>query len=111
MAGLVSNWARRRYPIGRGKRMSSGSSKAIPVIDIFAGPGGLGEGFSRYRVSNERVFWTALSIEKEEAAHRTLMLRAFYRQFDPGDLTPDYCSRMKGEIETAELFQRHPKKA
>ena len=53
----------------------------IPIIDIFAGPGGLGEGFSSLlNEANERVFKIKLSIEKEAHAHRTLQLRAFFRQ-------------------------------
>jgi len=48
----------------------------IPVVDIFAGPGGLGEGFSALRDSiDERVFRIALSIEMDSSAHRTLVLR------------------------------------
>ena len=39
---------------------------AIPVIDLFAGPGGLGEGFSSARDANgDRCFRIALSIEKD----------------------------------------------
>jgi hypothetical protein len=48
----------------------------VPVIDIFAGPGGLGEGFSAYPIEGtESVFRIRLSLEKEENAHRTLQLR------------------------------------
>ena len=55
----------------------------IPIIDIFAGPGGLGEGFSSLvNDANERAFKIKLSIEKEPHAHRTLQLRAFFRQFE-----------------------------
>ncbi len=55
----------------------------IPVIDIFAGPGGLGEGFSSFHnENNKRFFNTALSIEKEKFAYETLLLRSFYRQLD-----------------------------
>ena len=44
----------------------------IPIIDIFAGPGGLGEGFSAVKSKNgEPVFKIKLSIEKDAAAHRT----------------------------------------
>ena len=49
----------------------------IPVIDLFAGPGGLGEGFSRSSVGN---FHIAVSIEKDEMAHETLRLRAAHRE-------------------------------
>jgi len=52
----------------------------IPVIDLFAGPGGLGEGFSSITDSDgERVFRTIMSVEKDEQAHKTLRLRAYVR--------------------------------
>lgn len=62
--------------------------KPIRIIDLFAGPGGLGEGFSAYsNGSLDRAFRIALSIENEPSAHATLTLRSFYRQF-PGDQIP-----------------------
>ncbi|QNQ09646.1 DNA cytosine methyltransferase [Sphingomonas alpina] len=52
------------------------------VVDIFAGPGGLAEGFSSVPgVGGTPAFKIALSIEKEPAAHSTLRLRSFARQF------------------------------
>ena len=60
-------------------------SQPYHVVDLFAGPGGLAEGFSQCRDSNgNRRFRIALSVEKDEAAHRTLRLRALFRQFDRG---------------------------
>jgi len=56
----------------------------IPIIDLFAGPGGLGEGFSSYLKSEELPFNIALSIEKDPVAHKTLKLRSFIRQFKNG---------------------------
>lgn len=57
----------------------------IPIIDLFAGPGGLGEGFSSVTDENgDRVFDIKLSIEKDENAHKTLELRSFTRQFPIG---------------------------
>jgi DNA (cytosine-5)-methyltransferase 1 len=47
----------------------------INVVDLFAGPGGLGEGFS----SIEERFRIILSAEKDSSACETLRLRAFYR--------------------------------
>lgn len=53
----------------------------IPVIDLFAGPGGLGEGFSSLVDENGNpVFQTIMSIEKDPQAHRTLRLRSFFRK-------------------------------
>ena len=49
----------------------------IPIVDIFAGPGGLGEGFSR--VKDGKAFKIVISIEKDFHAIQTLRLRAFYR--------------------------------
>ena len=54
----------------------------IPIIDLFAGPGGLGEGFSALKDENgNSVFDIKLSIEKSADAIKTLTWRAFYRQF------------------------------
>lgn len=47
----------------------------IPVIDLFAGPGGLGEGFA----SLSDFYRIDLSAECSGPAHRTLQLRAFKR--------------------------------
>ena len=59
------------------------SRNTIPVIDLFAGPGGLGEGFTSLRSPNGmQPFRVAVSIEKDPSAHKTLRLRSFYRQFD-----------------------------
>lgn len=51
------------------------------VVDLFSGPGGLGEGFASLVENGHAPFRTGLSIEKEESAHRTLTLRAFLRQY------------------------------
>ncbi|QHL88229.1 DNA (cytosine-5-)-methyltransferase [Nibribacter ruber] len=55
--------------------------KSIPVIDLFAGPGGLGEGFSSVKSNDKYFFDIKLSIEKDPIAHETLKLRSFYRKF------------------------------
>lgn len=52
-------------------------SNPIPVVDLFAGPGGLGEGFSS--VDHGNAFKIVVSAEMDSAAHRTLKLRSFYR--------------------------------
>jgi len=62
----------------------------IPVIDLFAGPGGLAEGFSSIIKNGQRFFDIKLSIEKDESAHKTLELRSFYRQFPKGQLPNEY---------------------
>lgn len=51
------------------------------VVDLFAGPGGLGEGFSAFDINGETPFHTEISVEKEVSAHNTLTLRTFLRQY------------------------------
>lgn len=68
---------------------------AIPVIDLFAGPGGLSEGFSAHRGTCR--FQVALSVEKDAAAHRTLELRSFFRQFAPCQAPELYYRYIRGD--------------
>jgi DNA (cytosine-5)-methyltransferase 1 len=42
------------------------------VVDLFAGPGGLAEGFSAFETNGARPFEICLSVEKEKSAHATL---------------------------------------
>ncbi|MFM5253210.1 DNA cytosine methyltransferase [Aeromonas hydrophila] len=49
----------------------------IPVVDLFAGPGGLGEGFSS--LNDGKAFEIRVSAERDPIAHETLRLRSFYR--------------------------------
>src|ERR1700685_3859191 len=79
----------------------------IPVIDLFAGPGGLGEGFSAFRCGQENVFRIALSIEKDKAARETLRLRSFFRQF-AGGAPDEYYQFVRGALRIEELYLRHP---
>ena len=80
-------------------------SEPVPIIDLFAGPGGLGEGFSALRTkSGERVFRIAISAEMDPTAHATLRLRAFYRQFPGPDEVPQkYYDYLAGKIDLTEL--------
>ena len=54
------------------------------VVDLFAGPGGLAEGFASLQVDGICPFRIALSVEKDPVAHQTLRFRAFLRQFQGG---------------------------
>ena len=86
--------------------------RPIPVIDIFAGPGGLGEGFSALRnEKDEPAFKIRLSIEKEAAAHATLELRSFFRQFQPGAAPDAYYQHLRGELSRQQLFEAFPREA
>lgn len=50
----------------------------IPVIDLFAGAGGLGEGFSSLTSPDGHpVFKTVMAVEKDKAAYQTLLFRTF----------------------------------
>ena len=51
----------------------------IKLIDLFAGPGGLGEGFSSFQVNGGYPFKIVTSVEKDKFAHSTLRLRAYWR--------------------------------
>ena len=83
--------------------------KIIPIIDVFAGPGGLGEGFSALgRTEGKQYFKIGVSVEKEESAHSTLELRSFFRQFPFNEVPDDYYSFLKGKISRDEIFNRHP---
>lgn len=56
--------------------------RSFAVVDLFAGPGGLAEGFASLGDGNPpRPFEIALSVEKDRDAHETLTLRSFLRQF------------------------------
>ncbi|MCH8568733.1 MAG: DNA cytosine methyltransferase [Balneolales bacterium] len=81
----------------------------IPVIDIFAGPGGLGEGFSSvFDLKGERVFKTVLSIEMDKYAHETLELRSFFRQFPKDNVPEAYYQFLRNQISRKKLFEDFP---
>ncbi|HGM7228783.1 DNA cytosine methyltransferase [Pseudomonas aeruginosa] len=82
---------------------------SIPVIDLFAGPGGLGEGFSSIggHEKGTRKFKLRVSIEKDPVAHATLSLRALFRAFPKGEVPEAYYQYTRGEITREELF-KHP---
>lgn len=90
---------------------------AIPIIDIFAGPGGLGEGFSSRLDNKKRTFDIKLSIEMDKNAHKTLQLRSFFRKFPPGEI-PELYYQVLEEKNSEEreklrqkLFQENPMQA
>ena len=51
------------------------------IVDLFAGPGGLGEGFASFVEEGHSPFRIGISIEMDASAHRTLTLRAFLREY------------------------------
>ena len=82
-------------------------SQIFKTVDIFAGPGGLAEGFSSLRdASGRRIFNVELSVEKEPSAFATLRLRAFTRQF--AELPDNYYDYIAGRISREQLISLHP---
>ena len=81
---------------------------SIPVIDLFAGPGGLGEGFSSIggHEKGTRKFKLRVSIEGSSRSRDTL-LRALFRTFPKGEVPEAYYQYTRGEITREELF-KHP---
>lgn len=81
-------------------------TRSFKTVDLFAGPGGLAEGFSSLRdEAGYRIFDIALSVEKEASAFATLRLRSFVRQFDKVPLT--YYDYIAGRISRDDLIAQH----
>lgn len=85
------------------------TNKNTPVVDLFAGPGGLGEGFSGHCNPDGGGFAIRLSVEKDEIAHKTLKLRSFVRQFT--NPPSAYYARLRGDLSTVELYSKYPTQA
>lgn len=69
--------------------------RPIQIVDLFAGPGGLGEGFSSF--GDGEGFDIIVSAEKDPVARKTLRLRSFFRLLklnnpDALDDYYDYCN-------------------
>ena len=80
----------------------------IPVVDLFAGPGGLDEGFCSLGASGEPVFQTAASFEIDKTACDTLRLRSAVRALrDSAKANLQYKAFLRGEI-SFDDFSDHP---
>lgn len=92
-------------------------SSPIPVVDLFAGPGGLGEGFSS--LNDGKAFEIQVSAERDPVAHQTLTLRAFYRLLKSRrpEFIQDYYQFCNGDAEnpftdnTIDLWEKAEKEA
>ena len=73
----------------------------IKVIDLFAGCGGIGEGFSAFAINDQRKFDVVLSVESDKQACDTLMLRKFFWEFD--EVPDDYYQYIKGLLSKEDL--------
>lgn len=78
-------------------RNLTSSLNPTPVVDVFAGAGGLSEGFAACPDRAAPNFRIALAIEKDAAAVRTLRLRAFYHAFAPEHVPEDYYRLLQGK--------------
>lgn len=79
----------------------------IKFVDIFAGPGGLGEGFSRYSefYSDSVKFRAVQSIEKDPIAAQTLTLRTWLHLQDSDGLPDLYSEFLKDKSKLEEIKQ------
>lgn len=80
------------------------SNRTFRTIDLFAGPGGLAEGFSSS--SGPAEFKIDLSVEMDPGAFSTLRLRSFFRNLDRSD-RQDYFDFANGEMPLEEVARRH----
>jgi DNA (cytosine-5)-methyltransferase 1 len=83
------------------------SPTVVPAIDLFAGPGGLSEGFSCFHGDRIR-FDIRLSIEKELTACKTLALRSFVREFRGQKLPKEYYQYIKGDASKLATLKTMP---
>lgn len=81
-------------------------AQLIHVVDLFAGPGGLAEGFASLLGTRGPAFKIALSVEKEATAFKTLRLRSFFRQFG-GSAPHAYYDYLARRISLEELQRKH----
>ncbi|WP_419809052.1 DNA cytosine methyltransferase [Sphingomonas sp.] len=82
-------------------------SSAIEIIDLFAGPGGLGEGFAVAGRETASPMTIRLSVEKDPYAIRTLRLRAFLRSFE-GEFPSCYYDALNGARPLPDWNSLHP---
>ena len=76
------------------------AKQPLNIIDLFAGPGGLGEGFSS--LDDGESFKIVVSAEMEASAHQTLRLRAYFRLLKKSDKDAlkdyyDFCNGLRSE--------------
>lgn len=79
-----------------------------PIIDLFAGPGGLGEGFASLIRRGKPSFKSVAAIERDKHANATLMLRHFMRAFPKGEVPDEYYYYLAGRITKEELIKKFP---
>lgn len=81
--------------------------RPVEIIDLFSGPGGLGEGFSScLNLDGSIAYKISVSIEKDKAAHQTLRMRAFLRQFEK--YPSEYYQWIAGKIDEPNWIDLYP---
>ena len=87
----------------------SKSESVYPVVDLFAGPGGLGEGFAEVLTNGvSPTFKSVVSIEREQYAYQTLLLRHFFRLFRFKDVpATGYYDYLSSRISKEELIAKN----
>lgn len=83
----------------------------IPVIDIFAGCGGLSEGFETTGGPKSPAFDVRLAVDMDEAAQQTRELRSFFHQFPSNRVPTDYYDCLRGRYTPGELLDAYPDEA
>lgn len=81
----------------------------VPVVDVFAGCGGLSEGFVNGKSGH--VFKIALALDSDAAATETHRLRAFFHEFATNQTPPEYYAFVSGEISLEDLYAAYPAEA
>ena len=77
----------------------------FPLIDLFAGPGGLSEGFSSVRDGmGAPVFKAGVSIEMDVPAHATLSMRALFRHLRHERCLEPYFDFVRGDTAFQEFL-------
>ena len=79
----------------------------IAIVDLFAGPGGLGEGFSVPATDTLPAMRIRLSIESDPIAVQTLRLRAFLRNFHK--YPQEYYDALNSGVSFPNWREKHPK--
>ncbi len=82
---------------------------SYPVVDIFAGPGGLGEGFATAQhETGQAKFRSVAAIERDAHSHQTLLHRHFFRYLKDRQEAEPYYDFLAGRITESELFANNP---
>ncbi len=80
----------------------------MEVVDLFAGPGGLSEGFRRLSEDDGTDLRIALSVEMDPWAVETLRTRAFATHADNHVSVLDELKSVRGSLVAEELRQKSP---